>query len=101
MAKKKMNFDPKKADRNKDGKLDNWEKAIGKKVAKGKATKGGSKSKGKSKGKPEVVGESLLISNFVTAISNKNYAEATKYLTRIANEKIKARISDAINEPLF
>ena len=40
-----MNFDPKKADRNKDGKLDNWEKAIGKQVAKGKSAKKGRKTK--------------------------------------------------------
>lgn len=97
MAKKKqkLDFDSAKADRNKDGKLDGWEKAIGKKIAKGK------KMQTKGKATKKVVKESLDIANFVTAISEKNYAAATKYLTHIANEKLKARISNAINEPLF
>ena len=96
-----MNFDPKKADRNKDGQLDDWEKAIGTKIAKGKASKPARKKTARKSAKSKVMSESVLISNFVTAISNKNYADATKYLTRIASEKIKARINDAINEPLF
>lgn len=97
MAKKKqeLEFDAEKADRNKDGKLDGWEKAIGKKIAKSKS------KQVKRKSTKKIVKESLDIANFVTAISEKNYAAATKYLTHIANEKLKARISNAINEPLF
>ncbi len=99
--KKKLIFDPKKADRDNDGKLSDWEKGIAKKITGGKkAAKKAAKKAGKKKVK-KIVGESTNISNFVTAISTKNYAEATKYLTAIVNNKIRARISEAINEPLF
>lgn len=92
-------FDPKKADRNKDGQIDDWEQRIGEKIAGAKTAKKAAK-KTKTK-KKKVMKESTCVSNFVTAISNKNYAQATKYLTYIANMKLKAKIGNAINEPLF
>lgn len=41
------------------------------------------------------------ISKFVAAVSGKNYAEANKYLKAVIEDKIKARIAKAINQPLF
>jgi len=37
----------------------------------------------------------LTINKFVKAISEKNYAEANKYLKSAIEEKIKAKISEA------
>ena len=41
------------------------------------------------------------IVKFIEHISNKNYAEAHKYLKSIINDKITTRISKAAEKPLF
>ena len=45
--------------------------------------------------------ETHSIVSFITAISNKNYAQANKYLKLVVNEKIKNRINKAASKPLF
>jgi len=67
------------------------------KKAKGKKT---SKSKEMSDTKKPIT-ESKNISNFITAISTKNYAQANKYLKDVIEAKLQARISASLNEPLF
>jgi|TARA_R110000824_G_scaffold98759_1_gene235450 ribosomal protein L22 len=41
------------------------------------------------------------IVKFIEHISNKNYAEAHKYLKSIIDDKITTRISKAAEKPLF
>jgi hypothetical protein len=45
--------------------------------------------------------ENADIKNFITSISTKKYALAHKYLKQVVEDKIKARISSSLNEPLF
>lgn len=45
--------------------------------------------------------ESADIRNFITSISTKKYALAHKYLKQVIEDKLKARISSSLNEPLF
>lgn len=45
--------------------------------------------------------ESQLVSLLISAVSNKNYAEANKYLNSIIVSKIQSRISKAVDTPLF
>lgn len=78
--KKKMKFDFKKADRNKNGKIEGWEKGLA--------------SKFTNK-------ENTNISNFIKYISQKNYAEANKYLQEVVNSKLQARIKQALKQKLF
>jgi len=78
--KKKLKFNVKKADRNKNGKIEGWEKGLAHKFT--------------SK-------ESTNISNFIKYISQKNYAEANKYLQEVVNSKLQARIKQALKQKLF
>lgn len=49
----------------------------------------------------KIVKESSDITNFIVSISSKNYAHAHKYLRQVVADKIKARISSSLSEPLF
>lgn len=42
-----------------------------------------------------------LASRLVESIGSKNYSRANKYLMRLVELKIKDRISDKLNQPLF
>lgn len=41
------------------------------------------------------------IANFISAISDKNYAHAHKYLKGAVEDKIETRIDNATEKPLF
>jgi len=41
------------------------------------------------------------IANFISAISDKNYAQAHKYLQGAVEDKIETRINNATEKPLF
>ena len=41
------------------------------------------------------------ISKFITSISNKKYAEANKYLQNVVEDKLKKRVTAAVQKPLF
>lgn len=45
--------------------------------------------------------ESGEIVNFLTAVSQKNYSEANKYLQNVVDLKLKAKIGPALKEKLF
>ena len=45
--------------------------------------------------------ESVNIQNFINSISKKNYALAHKYLKRVVDSKLKARIAASLDKPLF
>jgi hypothetical protein len=49
----------------------------------------------------DTIRESADIKNFITSISAKKYALAHKYLKQVIEDKLKARISSSLNEPLF
>lgn len=49
----------------------------------------------------ENINEAVDIKNFITSISTKKYALAHKYLKQVIEDKVKARISSSLNEPLF
>ena len=49
----------------------------------------------------ENINEAADIKNFITSISTKKYALAHKYLKQVIEDKVKARISSSLNEPLF
>jgi hypothetical protein len=49
----------------------------------------------------DTVKESTDIKNFINSISTKKYALAHKYLKQVIEDKIKARITSSLNEPLF
>ena len=57
--------------------------------------------KAPSKRNKKVLKDSVEVSEFITAISVKNYAQATKYLKGIIESKIQNRINLSLNEPLF
>jgi hypothetical protein len=96
MAKKVHKSKAKKAkpdylDMDKDGnKTEPMKQAV--KSAKKKTTK---------KAKKVPVNESKYIAQFIGSVSDKKYALAHKYLRAVINEKIKARISSSLNDPLF
>lgn len=41
------------------------------------------------------------ISKFISSISNKNYADAHKYLQDAVEDKILSRVNSATEKPLF
>lgn len=41
------------------------------------------------------------ISKFISSVSDKNYAEANKYLQGVVEDKIQNRINNATEKPLF
>jgi|TARA_R110001592_G_scaffold244456_1_gene505883 hypothetical protein len=45
--------------------------------------------------------EKNKISKFIEELSNKNYAQANKYLKSVIEDKIKTRIDTATEKPLF
>ena len=45
--------------------------------------------------------KNINISNFIKHLSEKNYAEANKYLQATLHEKIKDRINKSVKTPLF
>ena len=51
--------------------------------------------------KIESSSEKQVISQFITAISDKKYAQAHKYLKQVIEDKIKTRIASSLNQPLF
>jgi hypothetical protein len=55
----------------------------------------------KSTESKDTIKESADIKNFITSISVKKYALAHKYLKQVIEDKLKARISSSLNEPLF
>ena len=65
-------------------------KAMGKKKPAKKAAK-----------KSKLVKESAGIKDFIAAISGKKYALANKYLKAVIEDKIKNRIENAVDKPLF
>jgi len=83
-----------KKDYDRDGELESPVEEY--KGSKDKAIKSAKAKKGK-----KVVKESGDITNFITSISTKKYALAHKYLKQVIEDKIKARITSSLNEPLF
>ena len=61
----------------------------------------GSKDNAIRNAKRKKLKESADITNFITAVSSKKYAEANKYLKAIITDKIQTRIKNSLNEPLF
>jgi len=55
----------------------------------------------KHKGKGKKLMEAAEVAKFIAAISSENYAQANKYLKGIIEDKLQARISASLNEPLF
>ena len=45
--------------------------------------------------------EHQVVSQLISAVSQRNYAEANKYFKSVIASKIKARISKAVETPLF
>jgi len=45
--------------------------------------------------------EKNKISKFIEELSNKNYAQANKYLKSVIEDKLKAKIDTATEKPLF
>ena len=86
-----------KKDYDKDGKVespsDEYKGARGKAIQKAKFTK--------HKGKGKKLMEAAEVAKFIAAISSENYAQANKYLKGIIEDKLQARISASLNEPLF
>jgi len=41
------------------------------------------------------------INKFISSVSNKNYAEANKYLQSVVEDKVLVRINSATDKPLF
>ena len=41
------------------------------------------------------------INKFISAVSNKKYAEANKYLHSVVEDKLIKRVDNASNKPLF
>lgn len=83
-----------KKDYDLDGKVESPSEEY--KGSKDRAIKSAKKGKGK-----KIVKESSDIKHFITSISTKKYALAHKYLKQVIEDKIKARISSSLNEPLF
>lgn len=83
-----------KKDYDQDGKVESPVEEF--KGSKDKAIKAAKKTKTK-----KIVKESTDIKNFITSISTKKYALAHKYLKQVIEDKLKARISSSLNEPLF
>lgn len=59
------------------------------------------KKAAKDKKNKKVVKENVLIANFIKCVSEKNYAEANKYLKQVIENKLMERISQAIKPTLF
>lgn len=55
----------------------------------------------KKKPKKVKVTEANDIAGFITSISAKKYALAHKYLKQVVEDKLKARITSSLSEPLF
>ena len=55
----------------------------------------------KKMSKRKAIKESEDIVAFISAISDKKYALANKYLKSAVEKKIQQRISSSLNEPLF
>ena len=89
-----------KKDYDKDGKVEApTEEYMG---VKDRAIKHATRNKkAPSKRKKKVLKDSVEVSEFITAISVKNYAQANKYLKGIIESKIQNRINLSLNEPLF
>lgn len=66
-----------------------------------KGVKDAAIKKAKAKKKKTPITESKGIVAFINAISNKNYAQANKYLKGVIEDKLQQRISASLNEPLF
>ena len=50
---------------------------------------------------PQKITTKGKISKFISAISDKNYAEANKYLQSAVEDKLLKRIDNATDKPLF
>ncbi len=61
----------------------------------------GSYDRKKEKAKKETFDESKVISDFIDAIMEKNYADAYKYLNSVVESKLEARIANEYHLPLF
>jgi hypothetical protein len=85
-----------KKDYDKDGKVESPSEEY-----KGVKTKAIKKAKSKKAKSKKVLKDSVEISQFITAVSSKNYAQANKYLKGIIEAKLQNRINSALNEPLF
>ena len=72
-----------------------------KKTAKKDYDKDGKAKFTKHKGKGKKLMEATEVAKFIAAISSENYAQANKYLKGIIEDKLQARISASLNEPLF
>ena len=53
------------------------------------------------KKKKKIQKEASEITSFISCISNKNFAQAHKYLRSLVEKKIQQRISTSLNKPLF
>ena len=49
----------------------------------------------------KALNEEQKIRQFITAISDKKYADAHKYLKQVIEDKIKTRITSSLEQPLF
>lgn len=55
-----------------------------------------------SEGKEKLTSETKQdISKFISAVSDKNYADAHKYLQGVVEDKVLTRITKATDKPLF
>jgi len=80
----------KKSDLDKDGKLSKYEQARGRAIDK---ARGGNGKMPKN--------ESLSVSKFLHQLSQKNYAEANKYLSEVVESKLRAKIQSALKTKLY
>jgi hypothetical protein len=86
-------IDVKKSDLDKDGKLSKYEKARGKAIDKARG--------GNGKMPKKTNNESISVVRFLQQLSQKNYAEANKYLSEVVDSKLKTKIQTALKNKLF
>jgi stalled ribosome alternative rescue factor ArfA len=53
------------------------------------------------KNKKRFVKESVVITNFIEAVLEKNHADAYKYLQQAVDLRLQSKIEDLMNKPLF
>lgn len=58
-------------------------------------------SDSQSKSSDHVASDRSQIKKFISSVSNKNYADAHKYLGNAVEDKMLTRINSATDKPLF
>jgi hypothetical protein len=79
--------------------IDNKKSPGSKKTVK-KQVKKAERKEGKKESK-EALTEKTLIANFIMQLTAEKYTEANKYLQKIVNLKLKAKIASCVEENLF